>query len=760
MDLIPKFIGAPVQRREDPSLVTGEADYVGDINLPGTLHMAVARVPAAHAQLTDLEVEEARGAPGVRLVVTPEDVSEVAMPPRPNPERGIPRRYPLVQGRILMPGDPVAAVIAETPDQAKDAADLVLFDYELLEVVVDPEQALDAPVLHEELTSNVAVDWPGGDRQAFDDLEAPVVLQGTVEHPRVIPNPMETRAVLADWRGDRLDVHLSSQAPHLLADEIARSFGLPIAQVRVNTPYVGGGFGCKYEIAEEEYLAIVASRKLGAPVRWIESRREHMLAIGHGRAQIHTWELKADHDGRILGFWVDSLLDLGCRARYLLPGAVTPRMGTGNYDISVYGWRQRGVYTNRSPRGIYRGAGRPEAILTLERAVDRLATELGADPADIRRLNFVAKDAFPYRNPAGYVYDTGDYDALLDTLLDRADYAGLRATQEERRAAGRLMGIGLAAYVEVCAFEDWEAGSVRTHRDGSVTVSAGTSDQGQGHRTAYAQVAGDALGVPLEIVTVSQGDTATAPWGYGTAGSRSVSLGGSAIYQAAQEVADKARQIAAHLLEAAPGDIVLADGQATVSGTDVSVTWRDIARTAHAPRRLPDGMSPGLEAETGYRSGGRNFPSGVALAVVEVDADSGSVQLLSYWAVDDVGRVVNPMLADGQRHGGIAQGLGQALWEEARYDSDGNLRTASLMDYLLPSAAQMPSFDLDTIETLSPTNPLGVKGVGELGTIGSTAAVLNAVIDALAPVGVTDLQVPLSPEKVWRAIQASGLEGG
>ena len=753
MDLVPKFIGAPVQRREDPGLVRGTAAYVGDLHLPGMAHLVVIRVFAPHAKISQIDLEAAREAPGVRLLLAPEDVAGVAMPPRPNHERGIPRRSPLAQGRVLAPGDPVAAVVAATAEQARDAADLVFVDYDLLPIVGDPEQALDAAPIHPELGTNVAVDRSGGDREAFEGIVAPIMLSGTVDHQRVVPNPLETRVVVADWRGDRLDVYLSSQAPHLMGDEIARSFGLTVSRVRVVTPFVGGGFGCKYEIAEEEYLAIIASRALGVPVRWVESRREHLAVIGHGRAQRHHYRLKADTEGRVLGVEIESLIDLGCRARYLPPGSVTPRMGTGNYDIPVYAWRQRGVYTNRAARGIYRGAGRPEAILTIERMLDHLALELGADPMDVRRRNLVRE--FPYTNPAGYTYDSGDYDELLDRLVSLSGYDELRATQMRLRSEGRLIGIGLALYVEVCAFEAWEGGSVRTHRDGSVTVSAGTSDQGQGHRTAYAQIAADALGLPLELVTVEQGDTATAPWGYGTAGSRSMTLGGNAVFQASKQVAEKARRIAAHLLEAAPEDIRFLEGKATVLGTDVSLAWRDIVSAARNPDRLPEDLEPGLEAEAGYRSEGRNFPSGAALAAVEVDPETGGIEILGYWAVDDAGRVINPMLADGQRHGGIAQGLGQALWEEALYDREGNLRTGSLMDYLLPSAAQLPMFTLGAIETLSPTNPLGVKGVGELGTIGSTAAILNAVMDALLPHDVSHLQVPLTPEKIWRAISGS-----
>ncbi|HEX6220837.1 MAG TPA: xanthine dehydrogenase family protein molybdopterin-binding subunit [Acidimicrobiia bacterium] len=755
---IPSFLGAPVQRREDPALVSGTGRYVDDITPSGTLFLAIVRSPFAHAEITGIDADAARELPGVWAVITPEDVTDVAMPPTPRPDRNVPRRYPLVQGRALMPGDPVAAVVAESAAKARDAADLIFVDYEPLDVVGDVEEAIDASPIHEGLASdnNVAYDRSRGDRGAFEAVEGDIRLSGVVEHPRVVPAPMENRAIMAEWKEDGLTVHLASQAPQLMQEQLAADLDLPQSSVRVITPFVGGGFGCKFDLAEEEYLTILAARQTGRPVKWAESRREHMLTIGHGRAQRHRYEVVADNDGKIKALWVDSLIDLGCRHRYLSFMEITSRMGTGNYDIPVYGWRMRGVWTNRAPRGIYRGAGRPEATLTIERVVEAVARETGLDPADVRRRNFIAPDQFPYASSGGkelggYVYDTGEYDRALDRLLEVADYEGLRREQEAAREEGRLIGIGIAAYVEVCGFESWGAARILVHADGSVTCFVETLDQGQGHRTSFAQLVAGVLGLDISWVKIEQGDSSTSPYGWGTSGSRSIAQGGSASHAAAEKVATKAKKIAGHLLEASDADIVLADGEAKVAGTDVAVTWEEIV-TAAMRGNVPEGLTPGLDEEIHLRSGGLNFPFGMHLAVVEIDPDSGSPRLDRMWAVDDAGNIINPMLADGQRHGGLAQGIGQAIYERVLYDSDGNLVTSSFMDYLIPTAGTLPSFGLASTVTTTPTNPLGAKGIGEAGAIGSTPAVVNAVSDALDG---ADVQVPVTAEQIWKILQAS-----
>lgn len=748
--LIPSFIGAPVQRREDPALITGDARYVDDLAPPGTLHLAVVRSPFAHALVTSVDVEAALEVSGVRLVITPDLVADVEMPPTPDPDRNIPRRFPLAQGKVLMPGDPVAAIVAETAAAARDGADMVFADFERLPIVGDVDEAIEAPPLHDGQTSNVAYDRTRGDRSEFDALEGDIRLSGLVDHPRVAPAPMEGRAILAEWKDGGLTVHLSSQAPHLMQEEFAKSFGMAQSSVRVITPFVGGAFGSKFDLAEEEYLTVIAARMTGRPVKWTETRREHLLTIGHGRAQRHRWEVVADIEGKIKGLWVDSRLDLGCRHRYIDFIDITPRVGTGNYDIAVYGWRQRGVWTNRAPRGIYRGAGRPEATLTIERVVEAVAREANLDPAEVRRRNFVQPDQFPYRSRGGYTFDTGEYEKALDKLLEVADYGGLRRWQAEMRGQGKLVGIGLAAYVEVCGFEDWGAARIQVHIDGSVSLYVETIDQGQGHRTTFPQLVAATLGLPIDRVRLEQGDTTSSPYGWGTSGSRSVAQGGSASYAAAHKVAAKAKRVAGHLLEAAAEDIRLADGFASVAGTDVSLRWEEIAAAAIAGN-VPEGDEPGLDEEIHIQSGGFNFPFGMHLAVVEVDPETGSPTLQRMWAVDDAGNIINPMLAEGQRHGGLAQGIGQALWEEVIYDEDGNLVTSSFMDYLLPTANSLPMFTLAATVTTTPTNPLGAKGIGEAGTIGSTPAVVNAVADAL---GVDEIQVPLTAQKIWAALKS------
>ena len=604
--------------------------------------------------------------------------------------------------------------------------------------------------------TNVAYDHSAGERADFDAADGDLRLSGLVDHPRVVPAPMENRVILAEWKEGGLTVHLSSQAPHLMQEQLANDFDLPQASVRVITPFVGGGFGCKFDLAEEEYLTVVAAQRTGRPVKWVETRREHLLTIGHGRAQRHRYEVVVDADGRIKALWLDILIDLGARHRYLAFTTVTPRIGTGNYVIPVYGWRMRGVWTNRAPRGIYRGAGRPEATMTIERIMDAIANATGLDPAEVRRVNFIQPDQFPYHSSGGahmrgYKFDTGNYEKALSKLLDFADYEGLRKGQAEARQGGRLVGIGLAAYVEVCGFEAWGAARIKVHPDGSVTCYVETLDQGQGHRTSFAQLVAGVLGLDIDQVTIEQGDTSISPHGWGTAGSRSIAQGGSASFAVAQKVADKASRIAGHLLEAAADDIVLADGKATVAGTDVSVTWGDIVKAAMRGN-VPADVEPGLDEEIHLRSGGLNYPFGMHLAVVEIDPGSGSVRLDRLWAVDDAGTIINPMLAEGQRHGGLAQGVGQAIWEEAKYDEFGNLTTSSFVDYLIPSAMSLPTFDLAETVTTTPTNPLGAKGIGEAGAIGSTPAVVNAVADAL---GGADVQMPLKPERIWQILQSS-----
>ncbi|MGH8957620.1 MAG: xanthine dehydrogenase family protein molybdopterin-binding subunit [Acidimicrobiia bacterium] len=748
--LIPSRLGAPIQRAEDPALITGTATFTEDLTPAGTLYLALLRSPFPHARINAIDTAQAASAPGVWAIYTGADVADLNVPPAPNPKRNVPRRFALAQDRVLMPGDPVAAVVAESPAHAFDAMELIEVDYEPLDLVGDLDEALTAPPLHAGQESNVAYDRAKGDWEAISALDG-VVVEGVIEHPRIAPTPIEGRLALAQWADGVLTLRINTQAPHLIAEELARCLDLPNSSVRVITGFVGGAFGAKFDLAEEEMLTVFASRQLGRPVKWVEGRREHFLAVGHGRAMRAKYRLVADRDGRVKAYSVDWLVDLGCRHRYLSFSTITPRMGTGTYDIGLYAWRLRGVWTNRNPRGIYRGAGRPEATLTIERAMDHLASELDMDPAEIRRRNFIRSDQFPYKSVAGYTYDSGNYHGNLESLLKAASYSDLRKAQATARTEGRLIGIGIASYVEVCGFEDWGAARVVVAPDGSVTVLVETLDQGQGHRTVFAQIVSARLGIPMSLVRVEQGDTATAPYGWGTSGSRSLPQTGSATQAAANGVAEKAKRIAAHRLEASPADIDLANGVATVKGTDVTMSWKEISSAAYTGE-VPPGDEPGLEEEVRLRSAGENFPFGAHLAVVEVDLETGSVRLERLVAVDDAGVIVNPMLANGQRHGGLAQGIGQALWEAVRYDESGNLTTATFVDYLLPSAVGLPFFELAETETPTTTNPLGAKGIGEAGAIGSTPAVLNAVCDAL---GRQDLQIPLTPEQIWRVTRSN-----
>ena len=726
-------VGTSLPRLEDPRLLRGEGRFLDDV--PGALHTAFVRSPFAHARITGIETALAEDAPGVRLVLTGADLDGLNAAPRQRQERRVPARPALHGDVVLMAGDPVAAVVAETAEQSADAAALVFVEYDPLPVVGDPRAALDAPPLHPGYDDNVAYERGSGSRDDVASLEAAVFVEGVVEHPRVVPAPLEPRTIRATWDGDSVTVEWGTQGPYLMRREVARAFGLDEERVRVITPDMGGAFGCKFDFAEEEAVVIEAARRLDTSVQWVEGRREHLAAIGHGRGQRHEYLIAADEDGRILGLWVDSLVDTGARKRWISGPPYTPRVGVGTYDIPVYAWRQRGVFTNRAPTGIYRGAGRPEATLTIERAIDRVAAALELEPVEVRRRNFIT--AFPHDNGAGAVYDSGDYHGAVDALLDLAGYARLRAERDAAQAGGRLAGLGFGAYVEATAFENREDASACVMPDGTVEIAVGTLDHGQGHRTSFAQVAADRLGVDPALVRIVQGDTDLVPFGEGTSGSRSLAEGGSAVAQAAEALAGRLDALRAWHAERG----------------DEDMDWVELAASSWDEDR-PPGLAPGLAGTEHFESGGLAFPFGVHLASVEVDRDTGEVSLQGVWAVDDCGPVVNPMLAYGQRHGGLAQGIGQALWERAVYDDDGNLVTGTLADYLLPTAEQMPAITLGETVTPSPHNPLGVKGVGEAGTIGVVPAIVNAVVDALEPFGVEHLDVPLRAEAVWRAMQS------
>jgi carbon-monoxide dehydrogenase large subunit len=753
------LLGNAVRRVEDPDILLGRAGFVDDLHLPGVLHLAFVRSTVAHAEVRSVDVSEAASMPGVAGVFSAADL-DVPVAPGLMVVNPAFARPPLAQGRVRFVGDMVAVVAAETRAAAVDAAEMVVVDYEPLPAVVDPEAATepDAPAQFEAVGTNVAA----GSRGAGDDdplAGAEVVVRGRFENQRMAVLPMEGNAVAVvpgeDGAGHDLTVYVATQMPHGWRNQAVQMFGLDPARLRVVAPHVGGAFGGKAGVAPEHAVAVAAALRLDRPVKWVESRSENLVAMPHGRGQVQYVELGLRRDGTIVGLRCRIIGDGGAYAGFGggLAGWTTKLMAQGPYRIPRIGYDVATVATNTTPMGAFRGAGRPEATAFLERILDMAADELGIDPAEIRRRNFLAPEEFPHRTLMGATYDSGDYGAALTEALRLAGYDALRAEQEERRRRGDrfLLGIGLAAYVEVTAGgNNKEWGSVEVHPDGTVTVKAGTSAHGQGHATSFAMLVSDRLGVPLEAVRYVQSDTALVPTGGGTGGSRSLQIGGSAVLGAAEDVLAAGRALAASLLEASEGDIVLTDdGRLGVAGVPArALSWAELA-TAGEKQGTP------LVGEQDFTQSGATFPFGAHVAVVEVDTETGLVRPVRHVAVDDCGRVLNPLLVAGQQHGGIAQGIAQALWEAIAYDADGNPLTATLADYGMPSAAELPSFEIGGTETPTPHNPLGAKGIGESGTVGSMPAVQNAVVDALSHLGVRHLDPPLTPERVWRAMRAA-----
>jgi carbon-monoxide dehydrogenase large subunit len=762
-------MGQPIRRREDPRLITGTSTYVDDLQLSGALYLTLLRSPYGHARVKAINVERARGRPDVLDVITRDDLPGALTGPMPLEvdmrmfqQANTPERWPLAGDEVRFVGEPVAALVATDRYAAKDALDDIEIEYEPLAVVSDPERALaeGAPLLYEELGSNLATsgEQKGGELDAaFAEADRTVSLR--LVNQRVFPTAMEPRCAAAEYqRGTgTLTLWASTQVPHALRTKLSQLLGLPENQTRVIAPEVGGGFGNKIDCAPEEVLTALLAMRTGRPVKWIEERRENFQAAKQGRDQIDYLEAAVKRDGTISGLKVRAVADLGACYQFDSPliAMLTPMVLPGPYKIPAISFELTQVFTNKAPIGAYRGAGRPEATYLIECLMEKVADELDLDPAEVRRKNFIPADAFPYKTPLGTSYDSGNYERALDRVLEMANYRQLRREQAEARKQGRLMGIGLSAYLEICGFGPWESATVRVEASGKVSAYTGTSPHGQGSETAMAQIVADQLGTRPEEIVVHHGDTAITPTGIGTMGSRSAAVGGSAMLLAAQEVRAKALRIAAHLMEASPADVTLEDGRWTVQGAPQrSVGLAEIAAAAYAGN-IPQGDEPGLESTRFFNQppGQETFPFGVHLAVVEVDPDTGRVSLVRYVAVDDVGPVINPMLVDGQRHGGIAQGMAQALLEQVVYDESGQLVSGSLMDYALPTAHMLPNYELERTETPSPRNPLGVKGIGEAGTIGSTPAVRNAVLDALSALGIRDLDMPCTAPRVWRMIQ-------
>jgi carbon-monoxide dehydrogenase large subunit len=749
-------------------------------------HVAILRSPYAHARITSIDTSKATAHPGVIGVYTGKDFEQLNPLPCAWQAGGIenfvvtPRALEI--DRVTFTGAGVAAVVAETRAVAEDALSLVEVEWEPLEVVVDAEQAVEegASQLHEAAAHNIAFDWHCGDADATDNAldEAEVVVEQRLVNQRLLPTPLETRGALAQYEPStgEYTVWMTSQCPHIMRLLMtAFVFGISETKMRCISPRVGGGFGTKIDLYPEYVLVAALAEKVGRPVKWIETRSENYVATTHGRDHITYLKVGAKRDGTITALKVKTYANLGGVMSTIAAGSPTTlygRMLSGAYRIPSIHGQVLGVYTNTGMVDAYRGAGRPEATYVVERSIDLLARELGLDPADVRRKNFVPADAFPY-DPAGILaglkYDTGDYDKTLERALEMVGYEDFRSRQEAARAEGRYLGIGLSSYVEMCGVAPsawigtggegwgaglWESANVRVHLTGKVVVTTGSHSHGQGHETTMAQVAASELGVPVEDVTVEFGDTLGTPFGYGTYGSRSGAVGAVAVYKALQRIKHKARRIGAHMLEVDPDDVEYEDGKAFVKGSPATAkTIQEIAAAAAVAYDLPEGEEPFLDDTSYYDPPDCTFPFGTHIAVVEIDADTGEVKLERYVAVDDVGTVINPLIVDGQIQGGIAQGVAQALWEGAAYDENGQLVTSSLMEYAVPKADYFPRIELDRTETPTTVNPLGIKGVGETGTIASTPAVANAVMDALAPLGIGHVDMPLTPERVWRAMQ-------
>lgn len=761
------IFGHSVKRTEDQGLITGAESYTGDLPIEGSLHVVFVRSPMAHGTLNSVDVEEARTKPGVVGVYVDGDLQIADRPGLPGVVPDAMSRPPLARGRVRFVGDIIAAVVAETSGQALDAAESVFPDIDPLPAVVGIEEAMaeGAPVIFEEHGSNVVAGAGTGEVEGIFDT-ADTVVSGKFYNQRLAGVPMEPNAAVAvpGEPDGGVTLWLSVQTPHGARDALAGDLGLEAEQVRVIAPRVGGGFGPKATAYPEYSIAARAAMELGRPVRWTETRSENMLSMVHGRAQVQHVELGVKNDGRIVGLRASVVGDGGMYPAVgtILP-SLTQLMAQGVYDIPAIDFAWKTVVTNTTTTGAYRGAGRPEATQLLERIIDMAADEIGMDPLEMRRKNFLQPDKFPMTSLTGAEYDNAEHEKALDAVKVAADYDGLRAEQERRRSEGSrtAMGIGVASYVEVTAplGLDGEYGSAQAHPDGTFTVMAGTSAHGQGHETAYAQLAAGVLGVPMEKIKVVQSDTALVRSGAGTLGSRSLQTGGSAIHNASEQLVSRAKEIAAHLLEAGVEDIEQTDGGFGVKGiADREITWAQVATASEDGSGTEDGAAAPMLQELDFKQGQSSFPFGSHIAVVDVDLDTGMVHQRRHVAVDDAGRILNPMLVAGQQHGGIAQGISQALYERVTFDEDGNPTSGNLASYTIPSAADLPSFETSNTETPTHLNPIGAKGIGESGTIGSTPAVHNAVIDALSHLGVRHIDMPLTPEAVWRAIE--GASGG
>ena len=780
-----RYVGASIKRREDPRFIQGKGRYVANLELPGMVHVAIKRSPHAHARITGMDTSAASAMEGVLAVFTGQDFKDGGCGSLPCgwlvPDTKVPDRPIVVIDRVCHVGDSVAVVVAEDPYIAADAVEAIEVDYDPLPTVVDARGATDegAPRVHDEIEDNVSYHWELGDKDACEKAfaEADEVIELELVNQRLIPTAMEPRAAVAQWdaASEEMTVWTTSQNPHPIRLLLsAFTLKIPESRLRVISPDVGGGFGSKIFHYPEEVIVPWVAREVGRPVRWVATRTESQMTDSQGRDHVTVARLAAKSDGTFTGLDVETWANQGAYLSTfapLIPTALYITLLSGNYKMPGVFGKVHGTLTHTVPVDAYRGAGRPEAAYLVERLVDLAAARLGRDPLELRRQNAIPKEDFPYQTPVAFLYDSGDYDRLMQTAADRADYAGMRQAQVEARADGKLRGVGVVCCIEASgpapsavagalgsAVGFWESGEIRVHPTGQVSVFTGSHSHGQGHETTFAQVAAEELGVPMESVEVVHGDTGRVNFGMGTYGSRSACVGGSALVRSAEKVRAKVLKLGAHLLEAAEEDVVYDQeaGRVHVKGSpDRGKDFGELAFAAYTAHNLPEGMEPGLNFVSFYDPANFTFPASSHICEVEVCPETWEVSILRYVAVDDVGKVINPMIVEGQIQGGVVQGVGQALTEIGVYSDDGQLLSATLLEYAVPRADLLPGIEVDRIETPSPHNPLGVKGAGEMGTIAATPVVANAVMDALAPLGVTHMELPLTPEKIWRAVQAA-----
>jgi len=768
------YVGRAMKRVEDPRLIQGIATYVDDINLPGMLHMVVLRSPYAHAKINGIRTDAARALAGVTGVFTGADVNaKCGLVPCVGlaPDQKAPKHTCLATDRVYFVGHPVAVVVASDRAIARDAVDLIEVDYDALPAVTDPQAALapDSPLTHPDLGTNLAFTWTlamGDMDKAF--AEADRVIKHRMVHQRLIPMAIEPRGCIASWHtGEHtLTLWTSTQIPHLIRTLLPGMIGVPENKMRIVAPEVGGGFGSKLNLYAEEALVSHLAQRLGVPVKWIESRRENASATIHGRDQIGEYEVAVKKDGTLLGIRSRTIADIGAYNQLLTPAipTLTGSMLPGCYKFKAVRMDIQGVYTNKMSTDAYRGAGRPEATYTIERLMDLVAAELGLDRVKLRQKNFPRPEEFPYDTATGLTYDSGNYNLALRKAQELARWDNLLKEQIRARKEGRLFGIGLSTYVEICALGPskmmaaggWEWGCVRLEMSGKVTVITGATPHGQGQETSFAQLAADKLGVSIEDIVVLRGDTASAHYGRDTYGSRATVIGGTAILMCIDKIVAKARKLAAHLLKTKEKNVQFKDGKFFVSGKPKNaLTLAQLAAEAYVAKNIPRNFEPGLEASSFFEPSNCTYPFGTHIVAVEIDRDTGEVKIVKYVAVDDCGPQINPLLVEGQVQGGIAHSLGQCLFERCVYDENGQLLTGEFMDYAMPRAKDIPDYLLGHTVTPSPSNPMGIKGVGEAGTIGATPAIANAVCDALAPLGIRHVDLPFTPEKVWRAINSA-----